>query len=88
MSKVNTPEQKKAIANLMAARKRAWKDDGRTASDFPKLKPYHTIADYIQLFGIGDKHVLPYDLAAPRRAPAAIVGPEVVEEQIEFPELA
>lgn len=90
----HTPAQKEAIRKMMANRRR---ELAYQSTSFPKFTPGMTTANYLQLFGIGRPHMLPFgprvldkrlgwvcDLSHLNR-PAPMLDPdipEVIEESI------
>lgn len=91
---IQTPDQTKAIRSLVASRRAAWRNDGRTVADFPRFVPGMTTREYVELFTASGttysrqtfkptaRHIACAHVFADREAPY-IVGPEVTAERIE-----
>ena len=82
-----TPDQRKAISQLMASRRRAWANDGRRTLQFPPFRPGETTtADYIAQFERlrADKPPLacfrPVRFTHADRLAPFLTGPEVTVE--------
>ena len=90
--RINTPDQTKAISKIMASRRAAWRNDGRTVADFPEFYEGMTTANYIGEFidsrhnssyGKGLAKLIPCGYVFADRAAPYITGAEVTAETVE-----